>query len=194
MYRRYTWMLSCLNGLLLCGAPAVLRRDTSLLRRTTLDDLPVNQQPVAPPAVGDGGTGRRLAQWKGGMSVEGLDPSSGKRPGRRTLMLRSIRTPLTLRWNMTRTVHPTFTMVRAGGAKVNPEGGGDGGGGDGGVELQEGGGLRAEGGMVVATKGKRRRELMPLADRPLAAQLLQRESRNIDRLKRTDLSNYPPYR
>ena len=44
----------------------------------------------------------------------------------------------------------------------------------------------------MVTKGKRRR-FMPLIDKPLAAKMLQRESRNIDRLARTDLSNYPAY-
>ena len=84
----------------------------------------MNDKPVAAPAVGDGGTGRRLWQWETGQSVEGLDPSRGKRPGVRTLMLRSVRSPLALRWNMTRTVHPTFMMTR-GSAAVGPDGEGE---------------------------------------------------------------------
>ena len=65
-----------------------------------------------PPSVGDGGTGRRVRQWEAGQSVEGLDPSIGKRPGPRTLMLRSIRSPLAKTWNMTRQV--SWALWRAG--------------------------------------------------------------------------------
>lgn len=76
-----------------------------------MDDLPVNTRVVVPPSIGDGGTGRRLAQWINGQSVEGLDPREGKRAGARRLMLRSIRSPLAVQWHRTRTVHPTFSMV-----------------------------------------------------------------------------------
>lgn len=133
--------------------------------RTHLDDLPVNTRVVAAPSVGDGATGRRLKQWINGQSVEGLDAREGKRPGTRKFMLRSIRSPLTKAWHRTRTVHPTFSVIRAPLPSV-PEG------------------------TVMVTKGKRRR-LMPLIDRPLAAKLLKREDRNIDRLARTDISTYP---
>jgi len=131
-----------------------------------MDDLPVNTRVVVPPSIGDGGTGRRLKQWINGQSVEGLDPREGKRPGVRKLMLRSIRSPLATQWHRTRTVHPTFSMVSKPLEDV-PEG------------------------MVVVTKGKRRR-LMPLIDRPFAAKMLQREDRNVDRLARTDIVTYPP--
>ena len=80
-----------------------------------LPSSPKVRRHSAAPSIGDGGTGRRLRQWRNGQCVEGLDARVGKRAGAKTRALGSVRSALAKGWHMTRTMHPTFTAVKLSG-------------------------------------------------------------------------------